>query len=227
MVKLAINGAMGRMGKMIAEAIEKTPDAEVSRLIDSENFPDIADKTGLSTIDAVIDFSLPDSTLEMLEVCVAENKPIVIGTTGLTAEQIIKVEEAATKIPVVYASNMSVSVNLFFKILKEVVNTLKGYDINMCEGHHIHKKDAPSGTAKTLVDIINQAGNNVKYEDVDVIRQGEIIGDHAVVFDSPLDSFEIKHHAKTRAIFADGAVKAGIWLAAKAPGLYNMQDVLF
>lgn len=236
-VKIAINGALGRMGRRIYALAKDNTDAEVVKLIDWEKHEDMgsivdgitvtSDKTDLAGIDAVIDFSLPESAMIMLDCCVKNNVPIVIGCTGLSAEQIAKVEEAAKKIPVVRATNMSVSVNLFFKILEDVAKTLQGYDVKMHEAHHIHKMDAPSGTAKTLADVINKAGYSIKYEDVDVTREGEIIGDHEVVFESAIDKFEIRHHAKTRDIFADGAVKAGVWIADRPVKLYDMQEVLF
>jgi len=237
MARLCINGALGRMGRMINDMAQENPEAEVVKLVDHSEHPELglqihgiktsADKSGLDNVDAVIDFSLPESTMEMLAVCVKEKTPVIIGTTGFTDEQTAMVKEASKQIPVIFATNMSVAVNLFFKILKETASTLKGYEIEMCEGHHIHKKDAPSGTAKTLVDIINEEGYSVNYEDVAVIREVEIIGDHSIVFEGEFDKFEIKHHAKNRGIFADGTVKAGIWIPGKEPGLYNMQQVLF
>lgn len=237
MVKLAIHGALGRMGQRIYALSKENAGGQVVKLIDWEGHEQMgsvvdgitvtADKTDLSDVDAVIDFSLPESSIQMLEACKEAKKAIVIGTTGFSPEQIARINEVAKEIPVVFASNMSVSVNLFFKVLEEVSKVLKGYDVDLHEAHHIHKKDAPSGTAKTLVDIINEAGYTVNYEDVDVLREGEIIGDHSVVFESALDKFEIKHHAKTRDIFADGAVKAGIWVASKPVKLYSMREVLF
>lgn len=237
MVRIAVNGALGRMGRMIADTIAHSDGAEPAAYIDIPQHPGIgteyegivatADKNSIAGSDAVIDFSLPGSTVEMLDYCLKYKVPIVIGTTGLTGEQIEKVKKVSQKIPVVYSSNMSVGVNLFFRILKEASGILNGYDIKISEAHHVHKKDAPSGTAKTIVDIVNTAGNNIKYQDVAVTREGEIIGDHSVVFDGLLDTFEIRHHARTRAIFADGAVRAAVWLAGRAAGLYDMQEVLF
>lgn len=236
-VKIAINGALGRMGKRIYALSKDEADAQVVKFIDWEKHEEMgtvidgitvtSDKKDLAGVDAVIDFSLPESAMEMLDSCVENGVPIVIGCTGLSAQQIAKVEEAATKIPVVRATNMSVSVNLFFKILEDVAKTLQGYDVKMHEAHHIHKMDAPSGTAKTLADTINKAGYEIKYGDVAVTREGEIIGDHEVVFESDIDRFEIRHHAKTRDIFADGAVKAGVWIAGKPVKLYDMKEVLF
>jgi 4-hydroxy-tetrahydrodipicolinate reductase len=237
MTNIAIHGALGRMGKRIYALAKEDANAKVVKLIDHAGHPDINTPVDgitptsfhydLGGVDAVIDFSIPEASMLMLDACVKAGTPIVIGTTGFTKEQIAKIYEAADSIPVVYTSNMSVSVNLFFKVLGDVARVLQNYAITMHEAHHVHKKDAPSGTAKTLVDIINEAGNyEIKYEDVAVTREGEIIGDHDVVFDGPFDRFEIRHHAKTRDFFAVGAVKAGVWVKGKAVGIHTMREVL-
>ncbi len=150
---------------------------------------------------------------------------MVIGTTGLTDAQTKEIEVAANKLPIVFSTNMSIGVNLLFKLVKETAAKLsKDYSVRIIEAHHIHKKDAPSGTAKHLAAIVGNTG--FKVADIKSIREGEIIGDHEVVFDSGVDTIRLSHSAKTRDIFAKGALAAAKWLVKKKPGLYSMQDVL-
>ena len=122
---------------------------------------------------------------------------------------------------------MSVGVNLLFRLIKDAAVTLNGYTAEIEEAHHIHKKDSPSGTAKRIMDVINEQNFNIKVEEIKAIRDGEIIGDHKVVFDSIDDRIEIIHKAKNRDIFAKGAVIAAKWIANKDKGLYSMDNVLF
>ena len=152
------------------------------------------------------------------------NKPIVIGTTGLTDNEIQKIKEAAKTIPVLLSSNMSQGVNIMFA-LTDLATKMIGseFDIHLSETHHVHKKDKPSGTAKTISEIIQ---SNQKEADVESIREGEVVGDHQLTFSNENEVLTISHHAINRDIFASGAIKAAKWLVGKKPGLYSMKDVL-
>jgi len=177
--------------------------------------------------DCLIDFSIPQATVEHVSLSAQFKKAVVVGTTGLDEQQVQAVKEAAKTIPVVFSPNMSIGVNLLFRLTKEAAAVLKNYRITIVEAHHIHKKDAPSGTAKHLKKIIENAGSKV--EDVKALREGEIIGDHRVVFESELDRIELFHSAKTRDIFAQGALAAAHWLKNQGqhPGLFSMEDIIF
>lgn len=176
--------------------------------------------------DVLIEFTTPEATIEHLAACVQHGVKMVIGTTGLNPDQAAQVKKAAEKIPVVFSSNMSVGVNLVFKLAElAAAKTAGAYAVRMQEAHHIHKKDAPSGTAKTLAEIVERA-SGVKVADIQSIREGEIVGDHTVTFESAEDVITISHHAKNRDIFAKGALVAAKCLAGKDRGLFSMQDVL-
>jgi 4-hydroxy-tetrahydrodipicolinate reductase len=153
---------------------------------------------------------------------------VVIGTTGLNPQQIERVKQAATIIPVVFSPNMSLGVNLIFRLVKQAAQKLpRDYQVDIKEAHHVHKKDAPSGTAKRLAELIKQipGRENGKIK-IDSIREGEIIGEHQVRFDGPQDTIIVKHSAKTRDIFAQGALEAAKFVIRQKPGLYDMQDVI-
>ena len=244
MLKIGICGICGKMGKRIAVLAGNDDEVEVSSALEWEDHPmvgkDMASivettDTGVKiTNDAekfvkdsecVIDFTLPDPTLEHLEVCVKNGIPMVIGTTGMTEEGEKKIKEASSRIPIVFAPNMSAGVNLMFKIVKEATKALYGdFTIEVDETHHIHKKDSPSGTAKMIAKVIAEAG--AEEIPVEAFREGEVIGNHGVVFESDYETLEIRHNAKTRDVFAAGAIKAAKYVADKAPGMYSMADVL-
>ena len=151
---------------------------------------------------------------------------MVIGTTGLNKAQIAQIKKASSKIGIVFSSNMSVGVNLVFGLIRQAAKiTGKDYGITLTETHHIHKKDAPSGTAKTMAEVAQQHSKS-KVKDIASIREGEVIGDHTIFFESPVDLISIHHHAKTRDIFAEGSLVAAKFLSKKKKGLFNMQDVL-
>jgi len=236
MIKIAISGACGKMGQRIIAlaredknlkvvfGLEDKSNPNVGKII--EEVPISADSSQISSCDCLVDFSAPQATLEYLDYAVKYKKCLVIGTTGLN-EQIDKIKKAAKKIPVVFSPNMSVGVNLFFRLVKEAAEVLKDYQVYLQEAHHVHKKDAPSGTAKKIVQILAESGFKIKDEEVKVIREGEIVGDHKVFFESGLDKLELTHKAKSRDIFAKGALLAVGWVVDKTAGLYSMQDVLF
>lgn len=235
-IRLAVSGCQGRMGQRIAHFAFSDKDFKVTALLEHAQHPKANEtvqglKVSTSTdalkgCTVLIEFTTPEATLIHMDACVKHGVRMVIGTTGLTPEQTERIKKASAQIPIVFSSNMSVGVNILFKLAKELARTApKNYQVNMTEAHHIHKKDAPSGTAKTLAQVIeNNSAHKVK--NIESIREGEIIGDHKVVFESAEDVIIIEHHAKTRDIFAKGALVAAKFLAEKNKGLYSMQDVL-
>jgi 4-hydroxy-tetrahydrodipicolinate reductase len=236
MVKIGISGACGKMGQRIIALAKEDKNLKVVFGLEDKNSPNLgkvmegikisADSSQINSCDCLIDFSVPQATLEYLDYAVKYKKGLVIGTTGLN-EQINKIKTAAKKIPIVFSPNMSIGVNLLFRLVAEAARVLKGYQVYLQEAHHVHKKDAPSGTAKRIVQILDEAGFKIKDEEVKVIREGEIVGDHKVFFESGLDKLELTHRAKDRDIFAKGALLAAGWVVSKTSGLYSMQDVLF
>ncbi|MEI8350005.1 MAG: 4-hydroxy-tetrahydrodipicolinate reductase [Candidatus Omnitrophota bacterium] len=236
MIKIGISGFCGKMGQRIfalAKAdkelkvvlgLEAAGLAQVGTTIDGVKVS--ADVGGLKSCDCFIDFTAPGATITHLEFLVASKKPAVIGTTGLDDEQCALIARASRKIPIVFSPNMSVGVNLLFRLAKTAAGILKNYRVRIEEAHHVHKKDAPSGTAKKIAQIISEQGVTVRGEDIKAIREGDIVGDHRIIFESGVDRFELFHSAKTRDIFAQGALMAAKWVYKKKAGLYSMDDVL-
>jgi len=173
----------------------------------------------------LIEFTTPEATLEHLAIALKHKKAMVIGTTAIDSAGVKEITEASKKIPIVYSPNMSVGVNLLFRLTRESAGVLKDCSVSMTEAHHKHKKDAPSGTSKRLAQIIREAA---KKEDIPIesIREGEIIGDHTVFFDGEFERLELTHRAKSRDVFASGALLAAKFASRKKKGLFNMQDVL-
>jgi len=237
MVNLGISGVCGRMGDRILNlakndkkfnvifGLEKKGHPQIGEVIEGIEVTD--DMENISSCDCLIEFSSPSATLEHISTVLKYNKCIVIGTTGFSKEDMSVIEESAAKVPIFISPNMSIGVNVLFRIVKEAASVLKNYKIYIEEAHHVHKKDAPSGTAKKLADILNEEGFNIKYENIISIREDEIVGDHSVVFKSEVDHMELSHSAKTRDIFAQGALTAAKWIVSKPNGLYSMDDVLF
>lgn len=222
-MRIAINGACGRMGRTVAR-LAKEAGVEVAASIDVQEEAGIV-RSLEKKVDALIDFSTPEAALARLKECAATKTPAVICTTGFTEAQKAEIAKAAKKVAVVFSSNTSVGVNLLFKFVPEVAKTLgKDYDMDIVETHHRFKKDAPSGTAKTLAERIEAAtGRKVS---VHAVRSGDVVGDHRVIFGTLGDSIEIIHRASSRDIFAKGALEAAAWAAKAKPGLYSMLDVL-
>lgn len=237
MIKLAISGCHGRMGTKITQLAQQQPERfTIHTLLEHPENPKAKepceginvsiDNSTLQDADALIEFTLPEGTLKNLKACVEYKIPMVIGTTGLTPEQTEEVKKAAETIPIIYGTNMSIGVNVLFKVTELVAQKLCNLtDISIYEEHHIHKLDAPSGTAKTLAEIAEKASNH-EVRHLDPLREGEIIGNHEIIFETEFDTFEMYHHAKDRAMFALGALEGAAFLAEKKPGLYNMQQVL-
>lgn len=240
-IRFAIAGAGGRMGRTLIEAVEAAPDAELAAAFDVGDDIDAA----LAKADCLIDFTRPEGTLKHMEICRKRGVHLVIGTTGMNTEQKLAIQDASRDIPIVFAPNMAVGVNLVFKLLDTAARILnEGYDIEIVEAHHRHKVDAPSGTALRMGEVVASAlGRDLAEcavygrEGVTgerpapqigfaTVRGGDIVGDHTVMFIGTGERVEITHKASSRMHFAQGALRAGRFLRGKARGLYDMQDVL-
>ena len=190
--------------------------------------------------DVMIDFTIASAAVENVKMAARNNVALVIGTTGITAVQRAEMEKAIHgHVPAVISTNFSVGVNIFWQLVRESAKLLKDYDIEVIEAHHRHKKDAPSGTAKTILQILDEeAGARQKMYGregmternneigVHVIRGGDIVGDHTVMFSKNFETIELTHRAYDRSVFASGALLAAHWVAGKKPGIYGMDDVL-
>ena len=236
MIKLAISGCQGRMGQRLTALALKDKVFKISALLESKDRPDVPllsnnipinfEDAALKGSSVLIEFTTPDATMAHLKACQKYGVNMVIGTTGLTQAQMRLIKKASAKIAVVFSSNMSVGVNLVFGLIRQAAQiTGKEYAITLTETHHVHKKDAPSGTAKTMAEIAEQF-SKTKVKEIESIREGEVVGDHTISFESPVDLISIRHHAKTRDIFVEGALVAAKFLSKKKKGLFNMQDVL-
>jgi 4-hydroxy-tetrahydrodipicolinate reductase len=184
-----------------------------------------SNQDGMFLIDVFVDFTTADATEANLDYAARYKKALVLGTTGLTDSQIRRVEEVAKIIPIVFTPNMSIGVNVLFSILPEIAKRLgPDYSIEIVEAHHKTKKDAPSGTAKKIIQVLKEAtGREIPAH---AIRLGDIVGDHTVIFCGNSERIEIKHQAHSRDLFVLGALKAAKWIHGKPAGLYSMQDVL-
>jgi 4-hydroxy-tetrahydrodipicolinate reductase len=257
-------GAAGRMGKTLIEAVQQAPGAGLTAAVDRPDSTLVgADAGELAAIgrigvplsgdldrvvdefDVLIDFTHPTVTLKNLAFCRKHNKAMIIGTTGFSVEEKELLAEAGKDIPIVFAANFSVGVNLCLKLLDTAARVLgDDVDIEITEAHHRHKVDAPSGTAVRMGEVIADAlGRDLKKVAVygregqtgardretigfATVRAGDIVGDHTVLFAADGERVEITHKASSRMTFAKGAVRAALWLDGREPGLYDMQDVL-
>lgn len=230
------------MGRAVVEAIDAEPAAGLHSTHDTGE--DL--KAALTGAEAVIDFTLPVLTDDLIATAVELGVPLVIGTTGHSDEQKEAIKAAASTIPVVHASNFSTGVNLLFHLTRKAAAILgnETFDIEVTEMHHRHKVDAPSGTARTLLDILNEETGTSYADDVrhgreghtgarpsreigmHTLRGGDVVGDHTVMFAADGERFELTHKASSRMTFASGAVRAALWLKGQPAGLYDMQDVL-
>lgn len=239
-MNILVTGISGRMGQAVRQAVEMNAQTTLTSTHDVGQ--DVA--AAMKQADGAIDFSFHGFTPELLAVAVAQGKPLVIGTTGHTPEEKAAITEASRQIPIVFASNYSVGVNTLFWLTRKATRILRDYDIEIVEMHHHHKLDAPSGTARTLCQIVcEETGMD---EDKDVmhgreglvgarpqrqigmhsLRGGDVVGDHTVIFATEGERVELTHKASSRMTFASGAVRAALWLQDKPAGLYTMQDVL-
>ncbi len=264
MIHVAITGVAGRMGRNLLEACQQTEEVHCSAASEHPdsafigadagelagvgrlNIPITADLTPFTDrFDLLVDFTRPAATLTHLALCQTAGKAMVIGSTGFSAEQKTVIAHAAESIPIVFAPNMSVGVNLCFKLLEMAAQVLRDdVDIEIIEAHHRHKVDAPSGTALAMGQVIAKAlgrdlaqcavyGRQGMTGERDrstigfaTVRAGDIVGEHTVLFADVGERIEITHRASSRMTFAKGAIRAAAWLAGRDPGLYDMQDVL-
>ncbi|MBF7729533.1 4-hydroxy-tetrahydrodipicolinate reductase [Pseudomonas sp. N040] len=264
MQRIAVMGAAGRMGKTLIEAVQQASGALLGAAIDRPDSSligaDVGELAGvgklgltlggdlpaaLGQFDVLIDFTHPSVTLKNLEVCRQAGKAMVIGTTGFSVEEKQVLAAAARDIPIVFAANYSVGVNLCLKLLDTAARVLGDtVDIEIIEAHHRHKVDAPSGTALRMGEVVaNALGRDLQKVAVygregqtgararetigfATVRAGDVVGDHTVLFAADGERVEITHKASSRMTFANGAVRAAQWLAEQPAGLYDMQDVL-
>ena len=263
-MRVAIAGAAGRMGSRLIHAVLEAEGLELTGATECSAHPQLGQDAGLlagagklgvpiaeslesamAEADVLIDFTFPEVTLNNLEICARLGKMVVSGSTGFTPEQKKTVNDYATRIPVVLAPNMSVGVNACFKLLKEAAAILgDDFDVEIVELHHNKKKDAPSGTAVRMGEVIAETLDR-DYDQVanyhregmcgarkateigmQTVRGGDIVGEHTVYFVGMGERIEISHRAMSRDMFARGAARACQWLQDKQPGLYDMQDVL-
>ncbi len=264
MIKAIVVGAAGKMGRMVVNAIQNSEEITCVGAVEAGGHPAIGQDAGaaaglgelgvriednLQSVikkgDVVIDFTAAEASLGNMEIAAQHHKPMVVGSTGFSSQQLEKVKKLTKEFPCCLAPNMSVGVNLMFKIVEEVAEILGGdYDVEIIEAHHRMKKDAPSGTALRLGEVIAR-GLGRKWEEVgvygrkgligersraeigmQVIRAGDIVGEHTVLFGGMGERIEVTHRAHTRDTFAQGAVRAATWVVNQKPGLYDMGDVL-
>ena len=250
MVKIIMHGCNGHMGQVISGIVEKDPDAEIVAGIDiadqgKNSYPVFTDiDTCQVEADAIIDFSSAKATDKLLEYSAARQIPVVLCSTGLSEEQLAKVEETSQKVAVLKSANMSLGINTLLKLVQDAAKVLAtaGFDMEIVEKHHRLKVDAPSGTALALADSINEAMDNKyhyvydrsqkreKRDDKEIgisaVRGGTIVGEHEIIFAGQDEVIEFKHTAYSKAIFGKGAVEAAKFLAGKPAGRYDMSDVI-
>lgn len=224
MIKIAVSGCNGRMGGRIKKLVEDDPDLELAGAFDINDDACSA----IERCDVLIEFTTPDATVKNLAIARDLGKAVVIGTTGIGEEGVNRIKDAAKDIAVVFSPNMSVGVNLLFKLVGEAGTALgKDFSASVSEAHHVHKKDAPSGTAKKLHSILTYSKKCGK-DDIKVESQriGEVVGDHTVVLDGKEETLTLIHHAKSRDVFVRGALIAAKFVAGKDKGLFTMNEVL-
>jgi|LSQX01.2.fsa_nt_gb 4-hydroxy-tetrahydrodipicolinate reductase len=252
---IIVCGAGGKMGRLIIDLAKNSSDFELKAGIETDQ--KLKEETLLKGVylgdtlsdfmcqrDVVIDFTEPKATVKFVGECVKKGVPIVVGTTGLTKEDYAVLLEASKVIPLFYAPNMSFGVNLFFEMIQVAASLMKEYDVEVSEIHHHFKKDAPSGTAKKIAEIICEASGRkfeqvIKYgregiegprskEEICVhsLRMGDVVGEHYVYFGGQGEVMEFSHRCYNRESFASGALKAARFIDGKKPGLYNMKNLI-
>lgn len=264
MINLIVSGCCGRMGKRVICLATESGEFSVVGAIEKKDHPEAGNDIGIlcgigelgvpvspdiqkviEKSDVIVDFTTSLATINNVRQAKAAHKPIVIGTTGLTDEEMAIIKTASSSIPILVSPNMSIGVNMLFNIVGTIAADLgDDYDIEIIETHHNQKKDAPSGTAKRLADEILQAkGRSKKYKiiygregnvgkrpkgeiAIHSVRAGDVIGDHTVVFAGENERIELTHKAHSRDVFARGALRACKFIIGKSPKLYNMQDVI-
>jgi len=264
MVNVIVAGAAGRMGCRLVDLLKRSDSLALVGAVEGKGHQaigmDVGEAAGcgatgvsiqddLSSVmdlgDVVIDFSIPPASLAHLTVAAENKRAMVIGTTGFSSGDLKKIQDLTQSIPCVVSPNMSVGINLIFKVIADIAKTLGDhYDIEIVEAHHRLKKDAPSGTALKMAQVLADAtgrdlekvgvysrkgliGERKRNEiGIQTIRAGDIIGDHTVLFAGIGERIEVTHRAQSRDTFAAGALRAAQWVVSQPPGLYNMHDVL-
>jgi 4-hydroxy-tetrahydrodipicolinate reductase len=260
-IRIGINGAAGRMGQRIVALIHQEPDMEVVAALDAADSPhlgrDVGEVAGVGSIgvaiaaalpvnirpDCVIDFSTPHGTMSILSACTSRQIPLLVATTGHSPQQKAEIEAAAHHTAILYAPNLSLVVNLLFKLVRVAAEVLrdKGFDIEIIERHHRFKKDAPSGTALRFAEIIREVLGRGRFifgregitgersaEEIGIhaIRGGDNVGEHTIVFTTIGETLELVHKGHSRDSYARGALLAARFLANRPAGRYTMEDVL-
>ena len=264
MIKAIVTGAAGRMGSRIINVLSASEGIVLSGAVERKGHVLLGQDAGspagiaatnvrivddlaaaLKAGDVLIDFTSPETSLNHIKVCADMGKALVIGSTGFSKDQMGQVSALVEKVPCVLSPNMSIGVNLCFKILDEIARTIgEDYDMEIVEAHHRMKKDAPSGTAVKMAQVIAKAVNrnleevgvyarkgmigerSKKEIGIQTLRAGDIVGEHTVMFAGKGERIELTHRAHSRDTFAAGAIRAAKWVVGKKPGLYDMQDVL-
>jgi len=222
-VHVLLVGAAGRMGRTVVDLVKNDPKIQIVAQCDLGEPIEPA----MKNCDVAIDFSHADAITEICRTALHHHKSLVIGTTGHSQEQRRLIEEAALSLAIVFAPNFSIGVNALFWLTREAAELLDSdFNPEIIETHHKMKKDAPSGTAKTLAKILKRARKMRSEVPIQSIREGDVVGEHTVIFGGPGERFELTHRAASREIFARGALRATHWIIGKLPGLYSMQDVL-
>jgi 4-hydroxy-tetrahydrodipicolinate reductase len=231
-VRVLLIGAAGRMGKTIVDLAKNDPNIEIAAQCDLGD----AIAPAMKNADVTIDFSQADAVEEICRAAMlataspssgGQHRPgLVIGTTGHSLAQRELIDKTSESLPIVFASNFSVGVNALFALTRKAAEILPDFDVEIIETHHKMKKDAPSGTAKTLADILKSARKIDSQIPIRSIREGEVVGEHTVILTGPGERLELSHRAGSREIIAPGALRAAQWIIGKSPGLYSMQDVL-
>lgn len=239
--KVIINGAKGRMGQALLSCATRMPEVEIVGAIDQGD--DLS--AVIAKCDAVIEFSFHSATLGVAKLCAQHKKALVVGTTGHSDKDKAEIGKLKAEIPMVIATNYSTGVNTLFWLTRKATEILgPGFDLEVVEMHHRLKKDAPSGTATTLLEILGDVrklqleealrhgrkgivGERTNSEiGIHAIRGGDVVGDHTVIFAANGERVELTHKASSRDTFANGALRAATWVVKQKPGLYDMQDVL-
>ncbi len=252
MIKVVINGVLGRMGGIIASEIDAADDLTLAGAVEIAGHEGIGNTvcgvettddlmSALAGADVAVDFTLPESTSALLEACSVAGVPAISGTTGLSHQQITRAREISGSIPVLISPNMSLGVNLLFKVTEDIARALPGFDIEITEIHHNRKKDSPSGTAVRLAEaaLKARAGANVIHGRQGMVgerpageigmhslRGGDVTGEHTVIFVGEGERVELTHRAHSRRTFAMGTLRAIRFIAGKQAGYYKMSDVL-
>ncbi|MBN1884284.1 MAG: 4-hydroxy-tetrahydrodipicolinate reductase [Candidatus Krumholzibacteriota bacterium] len=251
-VRIAVCGALGRMGRAVAEEAANWPGIRIASLVEAPEHPGIGELIGGVAVaadgpaipgdaDVLVDFTRPASAAKHVEACAAAGTGAVVGTTGFSPAETGAIHLAAGRIPLLLSPNMSIGVNLLLRLAGDAARALPGFDVEIVEIHHGGKKDAPSGTAAALAAAVEEARPGLRRAHgregltgprdaaeigIHSLRGGDVVGEHTLVFAGEGERVELTHRAHSRRTFARGALAAVLFVAGRVPGLYNMRDVL-